>query len=94
MPQFDSGAAEPIGRFSEGLLLRLLHSAWTKTQSQAKLLSYRFMTKVARVLCGAITKEANRSSDSNKPGLRTRQRRHLADNVVVAGGSIKRVKRT
>jgi len=25
MPQFDSGAAEPIGRFSEGLLLRLLH---------------------------------------------------------------------
>ncbi len=24
MPQFDSGAAEPIGRFSEGLLLRLL----------------------------------------------------------------------
>jgi hypothetical protein len=26
MPQFDSGAAEPIGRFSEGLLLRLLHS--------------------------------------------------------------------
>jgi hypothetical protein len=27
MPQFDSGAAEPIGRFSEGLLLRLLHRA-------------------------------------------------------------------
>ena len=27
MPQFDSGAAEPIGRFSEGLLLRLLHGA-------------------------------------------------------------------
>jgi hypothetical protein len=26
MPQFDSGAAEPIGRFSEGLLLRLLHA--------------------------------------------------------------------
>ena len=26
MPQFDSGAAEPIGRFSEGLLLRLLHN--------------------------------------------------------------------
>jgi hypothetical protein len=25
MPQFDSGAAEQIGRFSEGLLLRLLH---------------------------------------------------------------------
>ena len=25
MPQFDSGAAEPIGRFTEGLLLRLLH---------------------------------------------------------------------
>jgi hypothetical protein len=25
MPQFDSGAAEPIGRSSEGLLLRLLH---------------------------------------------------------------------
>jgi DNA invertase Pin-like site-specific DNA recombinase len=25
MPQFDSGAAKPIGRFSEGLLLRLLH---------------------------------------------------------------------
>ena len=24
MPQFDSGAAEQIGRFSEGLLLRLL----------------------------------------------------------------------
>jgi hypothetical protein len=24
MPQFDSGAAEPIGRFSEGFLLRLL----------------------------------------------------------------------
>ena len=27
MPQFDSGAAEPIGRFSEGLLLRLLQPA-------------------------------------------------------------------
>ena len=27
MPQFDSGAAEPIGRFSEGLLLRLLHKS-------------------------------------------------------------------
>ena len=26
MPQFDFGAAEPIGRFSEGLLLRLLHT--------------------------------------------------------------------
>jgi hypothetical protein len=26
MPQFDSGAAEQIGRFSEGLLLRLLHN--------------------------------------------------------------------
>ena len=25
MPQFDSGAAKQIGRFSEGLLLRLLH---------------------------------------------------------------------
>jgi hypothetical protein len=25
MPQFNSGAAEQIGRFSEGLLLRLLH---------------------------------------------------------------------
>jgi hypothetical protein len=25
MPQFDSGAAEQIGRFSEGLFLRLLH---------------------------------------------------------------------
>jgi hypothetical protein len=25
MPQFDSGAAEPIGRFSEGLLLRLFN---------------------------------------------------------------------
>ncbi len=31
MPQFDSGAAEPIGRFSEGLLLRLLHG---KLQTQ------------------------------------------------------------
>ena len=27
MPQFNSGAAEQIGRFSEGLLLRLLHGA-------------------------------------------------------------------
>jgi hypothetical protein len=27
MPQFDSGAAEQIGRFSEGLLLRLLQSS-------------------------------------------------------------------
>jgi hypothetical protein len=26
MPQFNSGAAEQIGRFSEGLLLRLLQS--------------------------------------------------------------------
>jgi hypothetical protein len=26
MPQFDSGAAAQIGRFSEGLLLRLLHT--------------------------------------------------------------------
>jgi len=26
MPQFNSGAAEQIGRFSEGLLLRLLHA--------------------------------------------------------------------
>jgi hypothetical protein len=27
MPQFNSGAAEQIGRFSEGLLLRLLQKA-------------------------------------------------------------------
>jgi hypothetical protein len=26
MPQFDSGAAEPIGRFGEGLFRRLLHT--------------------------------------------------------------------
>jgi hypothetical protein len=30
MPQFDSGAAEPIGRFSEGLLLRLLHLGYQR----------------------------------------------------------------
>ena len=34
MPQFDSGAAEPIGRFSEGLLLRLLHSKHTSNPSR------------------------------------------------------------
>ena len=33
MPQFDSGAAEPIGRFSEGLLLRLLHP-WRTPQTR------------------------------------------------------------
>ena len=33
MPQFDSGAAEPIGRSSEGLLLRLLHSYDRKLNS-------------------------------------------------------------
>jgi hypothetical protein len=28
MPQFNSGAAEQIGRFSEGLLLRLLQAVF------------------------------------------------------------------
>jgi hypothetical protein len=34
MPQFDSGAAKQIGRFTEGLLLRLLqvHSSLSRGQ--------------------------------------------------------------
>jgi Transposase DDE domain group 1 len=36
MPQFDSGAAEQIGRFSEGLLLRLLQLAGYEDVNDAK----------------------------------------------------------
>jgi hypothetical protein len=35
MPQFDSGAAEPIGRLSEGLLLRLLHQTFCQLEHGA-----------------------------------------------------------
>jgi hypothetical protein len=40
MPQFDSGAAEQIGRFSEGLLLRLLQLGESYHPLPWKVLTY------------------------------------------------------
>ena len=52
MPQFNSGAAEQIGRFSEGLLLRLLHPkpfTWT-AKAKPILASHRRAQKALAIV--------------------------------------------
>ena len=48
MPQFNSGAAEPIGRFSEGLSLRLLHACHFSFRQSVE----RFVHVHQNTVCG------------------------------------------
>jgi hypothetical protein len=58
MPQFDSGAAKQIGRFSEGLLLRLLHLGLKLADDAAQLSAAQ--TSI-RSTSSSVTSSARRS---------------------------------
>jgi hypothetical protein len=84
MPQFDSGAAKQIGRFSEGLLLRLLHGNVIAVVAQWRGIEWHNPNRGRPEILDVVQffGQAGEISDAVVGGVEKRFHMQLIDNCV------------